>query len=116
MGKILSIYSNNKDRAWFDSSNVLYAECDDKTNDLKEVKVVFKNGGTYLYHKVKVNDWLMFRESASIGKGFNAYIKPYEYEKVESDISVDDIKNELSTILESINNETDNTVEDGNAD
>ena len=105
MGKILSIYKNNKDRAWFDSSNVLYAECDDKDNELKEVKVVFKNGGTYIYHKVKVNDWLMFRESASIGKGLNTYIKQYEYEKVDSDRTVDDIKEELNLLLEQINQE-----------
>ena len=104
MGKILSEYHNNTDRAWFDSSNVLYAECDDKEQELKEVKVTFKNGSTYAYHKVKVNDWLMFREAASTGKGLNAFIKQYECEKIDSDKTVDEIKDELAVLLEAIEN------------
>ena len=111
MGKILSVYKNNQDKAWFDSSNVLYAECDDKDNELKEVRVTFKNVNTYAYHNVKVTDWLLFRESSSIGKGLNAYIKQYEYEKLPNGRDVDDIKNELQVLLEEINKK--NEKDDG---
>ena len=35
------------DRIWYDSSNILYSECDDKLNELKTLRVTFKNGATY---------------------------------------------------------------------
>lgn len=98
MGKIINKYENNLDKAWFDSSNVLYAECDDKDNQLKEVKIVFKNGGTYLYKEVKVQDWLMFRDASSNGKAFFKYLKNYEYEKLENS-DVDEIKNNLQELI-----------------
>ena len=74
------------DRAWYDSSNVLYSECEDKENDYKLLKVVFKNGGTYLYKKVDVNDYLMFMAGGldgSNGKALNKFIKAKcEFEKL----------------------------------
>lgn len=99
MGKILSKYENDIDKTWFDSSNILYAECDDKTNQLKEVKIVFKNGGTYKYKDVNITDYLLFREAASTGKAFIKYLKNYEFEKLENS-NIDDLKNELSTLIE----------------
>jgi len=99
MGKIVSVYKDDLDRAWFDSSNILYGECHDNTNELKKVIITFKNGGTYQYNDVKVNDWLKFRESASSGKGFIQYIKPYEFEKLENK-DVDLLKEELNKLLE----------------
>lgn len=83
MGKRICIYENDIDKAWYDSSNVLYSECDDKEDALKSVKVVFKNGSTYLYKDVNVNDYLLFRESPSQGKALNKFLKKYEYEKLE---------------------------------
>ena len=84
MGKKLSIYENDVDKAWYDSSTVLYSECDDKENELKTVRVVFKNGTMYAYKEVKVNDYLLFRESSSQGKAVHKILKQYECEKLEN--------------------------------
>lgn len=91
MGKIFNFYTvdkdgNNVDRVWFDSSTVKYAECLDKDNDLKTLRVVFNNGSQYEYKKVNVQHYLLFREDASAGKGLNKYIKGngYEYEKLDN--------------------------------
>lgn len=114
MGKILSKYANDFDKCWYDSSNVLYSECNDKTNELKEVKVVFKNGSTYLYKDVKVQDYLMFREASSNGKAFFKYIKNYEFEKLEPS-NVDKLKEELNQLLiEITEQEKENVEENGN--
>lgn len=91
MGKIFNFYTINKngdnvDRTWFDSSTIKYSECIDKNNELKTLKVVFNNGTQYEYKKINVNDYLLFRENVSTGKGLNKYIKlkGYEYEKIEN--------------------------------
>ena len=91
MGKIFNFYTKNKDgmdldRCWFSSSNVKYAECIDNENDLKTLNVIFNNGTQYRYTKVKVQDYLLFRDSPSQGKALNEYIKSkgYEYEKLEN--------------------------------
>ena len=86
MAKILSIYENNVDRAWYDSSNILYSECLDNPNDFKTLTIVFTTGTKYKYYDVDVNDYLLFREALSQGKEFNRLIKTkgYKYEKVEN--------------------------------
>ena len=81
MAKIFSIYKDDLDRAWFESSNVKYSECDDLDNQLKVVRIVFNNGQMYEYKDVNVNDYLMFREADSQGKAFNRYLRKYEFEK-----------------------------------
>ena len=43
MSKIYNLYENDLDRTWYDSSNVLYSECDDVTDGLKVLRVTFKN-------------------------------------------------------------------------
>lgn len=76
------------DRAWYKSSNIIYSECDDNENDFKTLRVVFKNGATYEYKKVDVNDYLMFMHGGldgSNGKALNKFIKPkYEFEKLQN--------------------------------
>ena len=76
------------DRIWYDSSNLLYSECDDKLDDLKDLRITFKNGRTYLYKKVDVNDYVLFAHGgteASNGKAFWSVIRPkYPAEEVES--------------------------------
>ena len=62
MSKIKSFYCNDVDKVWYDSSNVLYSECDDITDGLKVLRVTFKNGRTYQYYDVNVHDYLLFRE------------------------------------------------------
>ena len=67
------------DRAWYDSTNIVYSECEDKENDFKVLYVVFKNGAMYKYKAVNVHDYLLFMVGGldgSNGKALNKYIKP----------------------------------------
>lgn len=100
MGKIISAYANNVDKCWYDSSNVVYSECIDKLNDLKEVKVVFKNGSEYTYKEVPVQDYLMFREAPSQGKALNSIIKKYEFVKSEEKRDLEQLNEEKEMLLE----------------
>lgn len=84
MAKLYNIYENSIDRTWYDSSHVLYSECDDVENGLKILDVVFKNGKKYRYFDVNVNDYLLFRESQSQGKGLMKYIKKYRAECIDT--------------------------------
>ena len=86
MSKIFNFYANDVDKTWYQSSNIKYSECIDHDNELKTLKVVFNNATQYLYKKVNVQDYLLFRDAASQGKALNEYIKPkgYEYEKLEN--------------------------------
>lgn len=105
MGKIASIYQDNLDKAWYNSSNIVYSECVDKKNELKEVKVVFKNGTEYSYFDVAVQDYLMFREDASQGKALNKFLKKYEYQKHEEKRDLDLLNEELQLLIERITEE-----------
>lgn len=104
MSKILNYYNNKThiDKTWYDSSNVLYSECDDIENDYKNVKVTFKNGSTYEYKNVDVNDYIMFRENISQGKSINKFIKIYECEKLENK-DTDKINEELLSLKDICN-------------
>lgn len=108
MSIIKESYQNNIDKVWYNSSNIFYSECLDKDDELKQLKVVFNNGGTYLYKDVEVGDYLMLKfggVDGSQGKALNKFIKTkYEYEKLENTdinslliemekISNDEIKN-----------------------
>jgi hypothetical protein len=86
-----------KDRVWFDSSNIVYAECLESDTQYKTVIVVFKDGRRYKYNDVFVYDWRGFKESESQGKSLNTYIakKEASYEKIDS-IDVEELKEELS--------------------
>ena len=97
MSKIKSFYSNDVDKVWYDSSNVLYSECDDITDGLKVLRITFKNGRTYQYYDVNVNDYLLFRENASQGVALNKFIKQYKCERID-DLNVDDIQSELEKL------------------
>jgi hypothetical protein len=88
MGKIFNYYANDVDKVWYNSSNIIYSECDDKADTLKTVRVVFKDGRTYQYESVDVNDYLRFRENSSQGKALNQFLKQYKATKLDtSDIS-----------------------------
>lgn len=120
--KIFEYYADDVDHVWYDSSNIKYTECIDKENELKTLKVVFKNGTQYEYKNVNVEDYLMFREHGSQGRALSLYIKSnnYEYKKLENaDLNAIDedyffrsgnglfVKNDENgfTILSAINNE-----------
>lgn len=85
MSKLFNVYSNDVDKTWYKSSNILYSECVDKEGELKTLRVVFSNGGQYEYRNVDVRDYLMFRDSESQGKTLNTHIikKGYEFSKLE---------------------------------
>ena len=97
MSKIKSFSCNDVDKVWYDSSNVLYSECDDITDGLKVLRVTFKNGRTYQYYDVNVHDYLLFRENASQGVALNKFIKQYRCERID-DLNVDDIQSELEKL------------------
>lgn len=103
---LIRIYddANKVDRAWYNSSNIVYSECDDKQDDFKTLRVTFKNGSTYQYNKVDVNDYLMFLHGGldgSNGKALNRFIKPKcEYERL-SDKNVTDLLKEAEKLLKS---------------
>jgi hypothetical protein len=91
------------DRAWYSSSNIVYSECDDNLNALKTLRVTFKNGATYEYKDVDVNDYLMFMNGGldgSNGKALNKFIKPkYEFEKLEN-LNVEELMKECEKLRE----------------
>lgn len=101
MSKIFSVYSNNVDKVWYQSSNIKYSECIDKEGEPKTLKVVFNNGTQYQYTGVDVNQYLLFREDNSQGKALNKFIKGnnYEYSKLE-DANLERIEDELNFRME----------------
>ena len=84
--KLFNYYDNNIDHCWFESTNIVYAECVDNEDELKTVRVVFSNATQYEYYDVNVFDYLKFRDDSSQGKAFVKYIKNkgYEYKKLEN--------------------------------
>lgn len=120
MSAILNIYKDNVDYTWYDSSNILYSECYDKDNDLKDLKIVFKGGRSYLYEKIDVNDYLMFRSDLSQGKALNKYIiikdangNPKHNVVRLPDTDLNELENSRLMIIEERNKpveETNNTI------
>lgn len=74
MAIIYNRYINSEDHTWYDSSNVVYSLCYDTPGINKNVKIVFRQGRTYLYKDVDANDYLMFKNAESNGKAVNKYI------------------------------------------
>lgn len=104
MSKIKSFYKNNVEKVWYDSSNILYSECVDLVNQLKTLKIVFKNGSMYQYNNVNVNDYLLFRENDSQGKAFFKYIKPYECIKLDGKVDTQEILSALDALMDTNDN------------
>ena len=100
MSKIISFYKDDIDKCWYNSSNIIYSECIDHDDKLKEVKVVFKNGNEYTYKDVPVQDYLMFREAPSQGKALNSIIKKYEFIKSEEKRDLERLNEEKEMLLE----------------
>jgi hypothetical protein len=100
MARLFRTYSQNVERVWYDSSNILYSECDDRLDNFKILKVVFKNGRQYQYNDINVNDYLLFREDLSQGKALNKLIKP-KYEAIRlDDVDVDLLMEEYARLLD----------------
>lgn len=102
MSKIYNVYENKLDRTWYQSSNILYSECDDKENELKTLRIVFKNGRTYEYYNLDVNDYMLFRENSSQGQAFNKYILKYETKRID-DTNIDELNKMLEFYQEKDN-------------
>lgn len=81
--KQYSKYENNQEFCWYDSSNTLFSKCYDNPGDLKVVKIIFKNGRTYLYKDVDVNDYIAFRDAESNGVAFTKHIKKYTPTRIQ---------------------------------
>ena len=60
-------------KGFYDSSNILVSEYDQKENNLT---IVFKGGGTYKYNNVSVKDFTRFELADSQGVVLNKHIKP----------------------------------------
>lgn len=68
-------YVDNQDYTWYDSTNVRFSKCYDNPNSsTKTLKIVFKNGRTYVYKDVDINDYLSFKTSSSNGEAVNKHI------------------------------------------
>lgn len=81
--KVYSKYENSQEFCWYDSTNVIFSKCYDNPGDSKVVKIIFKNGRTYLYKDVSANDYVFFRDSQSSGNGFSQYIKKYTATRIQ---------------------------------
>lgn len=105
MSKIFNFYKDDIDKTWYNSSNVFYSECNDITDSFKVVKVVFKNGRTYQYSDVNVNDYLLFRESASQGQALTKYLKKYTTQRID-DSNIEELTNELNKLIDNVNKQS----------
>lgn len=81
--KTYSKYENNQEFCWLDSSNIIFSKCYDNPGELKVVKIIFKDGRTYLYRDVNVNDYISFRDAESNGQAFIKHIKKYSATRIQ---------------------------------
>ena len=89
---IYNKYLNNEDFTWYDSSNILFSKCyDNDVSENKTVKIVFKQGRTYLYKDVSTDDYIAFKTDPSNGSAFNKYIKKYQGVRI-ADTDIDKIQ------------------------
>ena len=107
MSAIYNKYSDNKDHVWYDSSNVVYSVCYDTYTDRKTLKVVFKEGRTYLYKDIEVKDYILFKNAESSGNALNKFIiKKYKGVRIE-DTTKEEL-DELKKIFDEENELTEN--------
>lgn len=97
MAKLYENYSNNAQMCWYDSSNVLFSKCYDNPGNSKVLKIIFKNGRTYLYRDVDAMDYILFRDAESNGTAFVQYIKKYPATRIQdTDLGkLEEMKNKM---------------------
>ena len=99
MSIIITNYKDRIDKCWYDSSNVLCSQCNDNKDGFKDLQVVFKDGRTYLYKDVNVNDYILFKHDISQGKALNKYIlKKYKGVRL-TDTDINSLNEEKEKIL-----------------
>ena len=91
-------------QAWYDSTMFIYTKAVEKENTNNvNLFVTFKNGWTYKYKNVKMEDYILLLsgfEQSSHGKTLNRVIKPnYEFERTE-DMDVNNIWNQYNKLKE----------------
>ena len=99
MSKIYEKYCNNIQYCWYDSSNIIFSKCYDNPGNLKVVKII-KNGRTYLYKDVDVNDYVKFRDAESNGSVFSKIIKNYVATRIQ-DTDLDKLEEMKQKFMES---------------
>lgn len=98
-------------KVWYDSSMIYFTKMvEDETENKGNLTVVFKNGATYVYKDVRLEDYVLLvagGTDGSNGKTLNKLIKPkYEYEKI-ADISIPELEKELEGLLAQEQHDTD---------
>lgn len=114
MSRIFKIYDDRMERVWYESSNIVYSECDDIEDELKKLRIVFKDGRQYQYEDVKVNDYLLFRENLSQGKALNQFIKPSYLATRLDNVDVQLIKESMGVCQASTSEDKTEVFLDGN--
>ena len=98
MSIIYTKYMNSTDHTWYKSSNILYSECKDDNSEYKPLKITFKNGRTYKYNAVTVEDYIYFKMHESQGKAFNERIKKYEAVRLP-DIDPEELNKKMEQMI-----------------
>ena len=78
--KKYSVYDDEKklDRAWFDSTNAIYGECQDNPNELKTVKIDFKTSeNPFEGRKTQIDERVAARKRRYVQK-FKKAAKKYK--------------------------------------
>ena len=101
MAIIFNRYLNGIDYTRYDSSNIVYSECYDNEGLLKNVKIVFKGGRTYLYKDVNADDYIQFKLSPeSHGSAVHEHIiKKYQCVRLP-DVDVEQLNNFKNETIE----------------
>ena len=88
---LMKVYNEEErtQKVWYDSSMIAYTEMvEDEFENKGNLHVTFKNGSTYIYKDVLLEDYVLFiggGTDASQGKTLNKVIKSkYEFEKGEN--------------------------------
>lgn len=106
-------YLDNQDYTWYDSSNVIFSKCyDNPDSSSKTLKIVFKNGRTYIYKDVDINDYLTFKTAQSNGQSVNtSIVKKYKGVRI-SDTDVDKLTKLKDDFIESEKNISETQMKD----
>jgi len=104
--KVFDYYDekNAKDYVWYNSDNLYYSEAIENNDGTINLKIIFKQGATYLYYKVSKIDYLAVKNNDSNGVAFSTFInkkigdKPkYLYKRIDdtSIAEIDDLRKKL---------------------
>lgn len=109
---IFNKYINKVDHVWYDSSNIIYSQCYDSEGPEKTLKIVFKEGRTYLYKGVSDTDYVMFKMAESNGSMFNKIIKKYQGVRIsDTDLGkLDEVKERFTEDNKVLEESTSNMV------